>query len=195
MVGGFGLDENTFLTNIRIKIEEFAKESVVLKIKGEWARIFQTGTPAEWAMNNDMPAKYVFGNHPDTDDLLRTIEHPDTFAAAKLADMLEILKEVKAASIVDCQKALISDVVPARFKKFKISLAPLLEFLRSKHGNQPNNWPPRPDITEFIKSQYKVTIAPQIKERIRDRSAEELKQKLLQLAGEDPELGLLFWED
>ncbi len=194
MVGGFGLDENTFLTNIRVKIEEFAKKSVVLKIKVEWARISQTVTPAEWAMNNGMPARYVFSNHPDTADLLRAIEHPETFAAVKLADMLEIMKEVKAGSIVDCQKALMTDAIPARYKKFEIGIALLLEFLRSKHGNQPNNWPLIPDITDFIRSQYKGTIAPQIKEKIRDRSAEELKQKLLQLADESPELGLLFWE-
>jgi len=194
MVGGFGLDENTFLTNIRVKIEEFAKKSVLLIIKSEWTRISGTSTPVEWSMNNGMPARYVFGNNPDTADLLRAIEHPETFAGAKLADMLEMLKNFKTASILDCQKALMSDVVPARFKKFEISLASLLEFLRIRHGNQPNNWPLRPEISEFIKSQYKGTIAPQIKEKIRNRSAEELKQKLLQLADENPELGLLFLE-
>jgi hypothetical protein len=194
MFGGFGLDENTFLTNIRVKIDEFTKKSVVLKIKSEWTRISQTTSPAEWAMNNGMPARYVFGNHPDTIDLLKAIEYPETFAAVKLADMLEILKEVKAASIADCQQMLMSDFVPARYKKFEIGLAALLEFLLVKYGNQPNNWPSRPDISEFIKGQYKGTIAPQIKEKIRDRNAEELKQKLLQLADDNPELGLLFLE-
>ena len=194
MVGGFGLDENTFLTNIRVKIEEFAKKSVVLKIKSEWVRISGTGTPAEWAMNNGMPARYVFGNYPDTADLLRAIEHPETFSAVKLADMLEILKEVKAASIADCQKALMTDVIPRLYKKFDIGLAPLLGYLCAEYGNQPNGWPLRPDITEFINIQYKRTIAPQIKEKLRDRNAEDLKQKLLQLADENPELGLLFWE-
>lgn len=194
MIGGFGLDETTFTDNLRVKIEEFAKHSVALKIKGEWTRISGTGTPAEWAMNNGMPARYVFGSHPDTADLLKAIEQPETFAAAKLSDMLEVLREVKAASIADCQKTLMTDVVPARYKKFEIALASLLEFLRSKHGNQPDNWPLRPDISEFIKSQYKGTIAPQIKEKIRDKSAEDLKQKLLQLADDNPELGLLFWE-
>ncbi|KLU60083.1 hypothetical protein CEB3_c35140 [Peptococcaceae bacterium CEB3] len=194
MLGGFGLDETTFLDNIRVKIEEFAKQSVAMKTKSEWTRISGTATPAEWAMNNRMPARYIFGNNPDTDDLLKAIEHPETFAATKLADMLEVLKAVKAASILDCQKALLADLVPARYKKFDISLASLLEFLRSKHGNQANNWPPRPNISEFIKSQYKGTIAPQIKEKIRDKNPEELKQKLLQLADENPELGLLFLE-
>ena len=194
MLGGFGLDEATFFDNVRVKIEEFAKKSVVLKIKSEWTRISNTSTPVEWAVRNGLPARYIFGNNPDTDDLLKAIEHPEMFAATKLADMLEALKAVKAASILDCQKALLADIVPARYRKFNISLASLLDYLRSKHGNQPNNWPRLPDIQEYIKSQYKGTIAPQIKEKIRDKNAEELKQKLLQLADEHPELGLLFWE-
>lgn len=194
MLGGFGLDEATFMDNLRVKIEEFAKQSVVLKIKDEWARISSTGTPAEWAMNNGVPARCVFGTHPDTQDLLKAIEQPETFAASKLSDMLEALKEIKAASIADCQKSFVADVVPARYKKFEISLAYLLEFLCREHGKQPNNWPLSPDISEFIKSQYKGTIAPRIKEKIRDENAESLKQKILRLADDNPELGLLFWE-
>jgi hypothetical protein len=194
MVGGFGLDENTFLTNIRIKIEEFAKHSVVLKIKGEWTRISGTATPAEWSMNNCIPARYIFGSALDTLDLLKAIEHPETFASAKLAEILETLKSVKAASIQECQNALKGDIIPAKYKRFEISLASLLEYLRGEFGIQPNNWPTLPNIDDFIISQYKGAIAPQIKEKINSRSAEELKRKLLELADENPELGLLFWE-
>jgi hypothetical protein len=194
MHGGFGLDETTFLENIQVKIEEFAKQSVVLKIKDEWIRLSGTASPAEWAMNNRIPVRYIFGGNSDADDLLKAIEHPETFAASRLTDMLDVLKAVTAAGIIDCQNALIADLIPARYKKFNIGLASLLEFLRDKFGDQPNKWPQHPDLTEFIKSQYKGTIAPQIKEKIRDRSAEELKKKLLQLADENPELGLMFLE-
>ena len=192
--GGFGLDEATFLDYIKGKIEAFAKQSVAIGIKREWMRISATETPAQWAMENGVPARYIFGSAPDAFDLLRAIEHPETFAAAKLADILEALKEAQAASIIAYQNALMADFIPARYKKFEIRLASLLDFLRSEYGRQPNSWPSRPDISEFIKSQYKGTIAPQIKEKIRDRNAEELKQKLLQLAEENPELGLLLLE-
>jgi predicted HicB family RNase H-like nuclease len=194
MVGGFGLDENTFLTNIRVKIEEFAKHSVVLKIKGEWTRISGTATPAEWAMNNCMPARYIFGSAPDTFDLLKAIEQPETFASAKLAEILKALKSVRAVSIQDCQNALRANVIPAKYKRFEISLASLMEYLRVRFGNQPNKWPMHPNIDEFITSQYKGAIAPQIKEKISSKNAEDLKRRLLELADENPELGLLFWE-
>jgi hypothetical protein len=194
MVGGFGLDENAFLTNIRVKIEEFAKHSVAHKIKAEWTRISGTVTPAEWAVNNRMPARYIFGCVPDTFDLLKAIELPATFAAAKLAEILETLKSVKAASIQDCQKALKADVIPVKYKRFDISVASLLDYLRGKFGDQPNTWPTNPSIDDFITSQYKGAIALQIKEKISSKKAEDLKRRLLELADDNPELGLLFWE-
>lgn len=194
MHGGFGLDETTFLDNIQVKIEEFAKQSVVLKIRGEWTRISGADSPSEWAMANGVPARYIFGDNSDTGDLLKAIEHPEIFAALRLTAILDVLKTATAVSIADCQNALIADVIPARYQKFNISLSSLLEFLRAKFGIQPNKWPLHPDITEFIRSQYKDTIAPQIKEKIRDKSAQELKEKLLQFADENPELGLMFLE-
>jgi hypothetical protein len=127
--------------------------------------------------------------------LLKAIEQPETFAAAKLAELLEIFKGASAVGIAECQKAFLAEVVPHRYAKFNISLSSLLEFLRGKYGAQPNNWPRRPDVTEFIRGQYKGAFAPQIAEKIRNTSAEELKARLLQLAHESEELGLLFWED
>jgi hypothetical protein len=70
----------------------------------------------------------------------------------------------------------------------------LLEYLRGKFGIQANNWPAIPNVDDFIKNQYKGAIAPQIKEKISSKSPEDLKRKLLELADDNPELGLLFWE-
>jgi hypothetical protein len=193
--GGFGLDESTFLDGVRARIEEYAKQSVVQNLKEGWDRLSSSKTPSEWAMNNGIPARFLFGGLPQADDLLKAIEQPETFAAAKLAELLEILKDTSAVGIADGQKAFLAETMPHRYAKFNISLSSLLEFLRGKYGEQPNNWPPRPGITEFIRGQYKGAFAPQIAEKIRNKPADELKARLLQLAQENEELGLLFWED
>lgn len=195
MDGGFGLDENTFFSKFGIKIEEFAKRSVVLNIKNEWIRISGSETPDEWAFNNGVPARYLLGNHPHTTDLLRAINHPETFASAVLSNLLESIRAIEPISIAKCQRALNDDILPERYKKFQISIAALLGFLRDEHGNQPNNWPLSPDISEFLTNQYKTTFAPQIKEKLRSKSAESIKEKLLSLASDNPELGIIFWED
>ena len=106
-----------------------------------------------------------------------------------------MLQNITVSPIADCQKALMADVIPSRYQKFDISLAPLLNYLHREYGKQPNQWPIQPDVTEFINDQYRGAIAPQIRAKIKSKNAEELKSHLLQLAEENPELGLLFWEE
>ncbi len=192
---GFDLDETTFMDALYMKIEEYTKRSIVFKIKNEWIRISGTQTPDEWAMDNRIPARFAFGNHYSSSDLLRAINQPEELSAAKLDEILEMLKDVKTAKVEDCQKAFLADVIPYKYKKFEIGLAPILEYLCKKCGNQPNKWHFPVDIEEFIKNQYKVSIAPQVKEKLRTCDAEALKKRLVQLASENPELGLLFLED
>jgi hypothetical protein len=193
--GGFALDEGAFLGGVRVKIEENVKQSVAQNLKVEWECLSGAKTPSAWAMNNGIPVRFLFGGLHQADDLIKAVERPETFAAANLAELLEILKGTSAVGIAEGQKAFLAETVPHKYAKFNISLSSLLEFLRGKYGIQPNNWPPRPDITEFIRGQYKGAFAPQITEKIRNKPADELKTRLLQLAQENEELGLLFWED
>ena len=195
MANGFQMNERAFIAAFAEKVEDFSKRSVVLSIKREWKRISGEDSPAAWAIQNRIPARYLFAGLPDKDDMLKAIEQPQTFAAARLEELLTLLQNTTTKPIIDCQKALMADVIPSRYRKFDIALAPLLDYLRGKYGIQPNQWPERPDVTEFIKGQYKGAIAPQIRAKIKSKNAEELKSRLLQLAEENPELGLLFWEE
>ena len=195
MTDGFGLEEGVFLSQFRTKIENFEKNSVALNIKREWRRISNSEKPADWAFSNGIPARYALLNQPESADLLKAVEYPENFATARLVQFLEMMKETSIVRITECQTAFMADYIPAQYRKFQINLASLLNYLRGKFGQQPNNWPIHPDISDFIKSQYKDAIAPQVKEKIRNKDAEQLKQRLLQLSEDYPDLGLLFWED
>lgn len=195
MTGGFQMSENAFTASFAEKVEDFSKRSVVLAIRREWMRISGENTPAAWAMHNGIPARYLFVGLPDDGDLLKAIEQPQVFSAVKLEELLTLLQNITARPVTDCQKALMAEVIPHKYWKFDIALPPLLDYLCRKYGSQPNQWPVQPDVTEFIKGQYKGAIAPQIREKIRTKDAEKLKIRLLQLAEENPELGLLFWEE
>jgi hypothetical protein len=192
--GGFDMDESVFIDSLLLKINEDEKQAVVRKIKDTWRKLSGTDSPSEWALNNKIPARFIFGDFADEDDFIKAIEQPDMFAPAKLADLFERLAEVAASSITDCQRAFLAQTIPARYAKFDINLASLLEFLKRKYSQQPNNWERKPDISEFIRDQYKNSFAPQIAEKIRGKDANALKQQLLELAKTNPELGLLFWE-
>ena len=195
MADGFQMNESTFVAAFAEKAEDFSKRSVILAIKREWKRISGEETPAAWAIHNGIPARYLFVGLSDSGDILKAIEQPQTFSAARLEELLTLLQNITASPITGCQRALVADAIPSRYRKLDIALAPLLDYLRRKYGGQPNQWPMRPDVTEFIKEQYRGAIAPQVREKIKNKSAEELKARLLQLAEDDPELGLLFWEE
>jgi len=190
----FLIDESTFLNDLRIKIEEFEKQSVALKIKFEWDRLTGSETPSAWAISAKIPARFALSGINDVSDLITAVESPEKFSSDKLTDLLNILNGLSPLGMADCQANFIVETVPSRFAKFNISLSSLLGYLKGKYGPHPNNWPIRPDINEFIKEEYKNTFAPQVTEKIKKTSSEDLKNRLLQLALDNPDLGLLFWE-
>jgi hypothetical protein len=183
-----------FLSDVRARIENFSKESVAQNIKSEWKRLTETDTPSVWANNNGIPARFALSNITEASDIIAAIQTPEKFSSDKLSDLLNVLSGLSHLTIVECQELFVAETVPHRFVKFNINLSSMLEFLRSKYGNQPNNWQIKPDISEYIRNQYKGTFAPQVTEKIEKTSADELKNKLLKLALDNPDLGLLFWE-
>jgi hypothetical protein len=183
-----------FLNDVRAKIEEFAKWSVALKIKENWNRLTGTDTPSAWAALKGIPSRLALGDVPDISDLLVAVEFPEKFSSDKLSELLNVISGLSPVGIADCQARFVAETVPCRFAKFNISLSSLLDFLKGKYGNHPDSWPLKLDINEFIRGQYKGTFAPQVAEKINKTSAEDLKKRLLQLAQENPDLGLLFWE-
>lgn len=191
---GFYTSETTFLNEVRVKVEDYAKNSIGKQIVVEWKRISSTETPSRWAVDNRIPARLLFGDNLEWRDLLGAIETPGNYSSDKLKDLLEALKGIKPPNIGECQKRFIAETVPQRYTKFNINLSSLLDFLRSKYGIQPNNWVVKPDVHEFLEHHYKGEFAPQITDKLKKTSADDLKKKLIQLANENPDLGLLFWE-
>jgi hypothetical protein len=191
---GFLQNESNFLNDVHDKIEEFSKKSVALNIKAEWKRLSGADTPSVWANINHIPVRFALGNINNFSDIITAVEFPEKFSAEKLNELLNELRMLLLVDIANCQKLFIDDIVPKRFAKLNIGLPPLLDYLENKYGTQPNNWPSKPDINEFIKSQYKLTFAPQVAEKIKKISAEDLKNRLLRLVQDNPDVGLLFWE-
>lgn len=194
LANGFSRDEGVFLDDVRVKIENFVKDSVAQNIKVEWKRLTDTDTPSAWANSNGIPVRFALNNISEANDIISAVHEPEQFSSDKLSALLNVLSALDPVDIAKCQEQFREDTVPRRFAKFNINLSALLDFLRTKYGNQPNNWPLKLDITDFIHGQYRGTFAPQVAAKIKRTSAEDLKNRLLQLAQDNPDLGLLFWE-
>lgn len=191
---GFLSNEHTFLSDVRTRIEEDAKLSVSLNIKIEWDRLTASKNPAAWAISNGIPARFALCSISDINDIITSVDVPEKFSSDRLAELWDTLKGLSPLGIVDCQANFIKETIPHRFARFNISLSSLRGYLEREYGKQPNSWPLRPDIGKFINDEYKGSFAPQVAEKIRKTAAEDLKKRLLQLAQDNPDLGLLFWE-
>ena len=194
LANGFSRDENSFLDDVRAKIENFVKNSVAQNIKAEWRRLTDTDTPSAWANSTGIPARFILNSIAEANDIISAVQTPEQFSSDKLNTLLNVLSMLDPVDIAKCHELFRNETVPSQFAKFNISLPALLEFLRNCYGNQPNNWPSKLDISDFVRREYKGTFAPQVTEKIEKTSAEDLKRRLLQLAQDNPELGLLFWE-
>ena len=130
----------------------------------------------------------------NADSIIMAIRQPDIFSTDQLNTYLNDLMNCNCQTISDCQKSFKEQVIPKRFQRFRIDLSELFKFMVSQYDDNPNKWPMYPDVKSFIDSQYEASLAPQIVEKINSESPEKLKQKVLNLAKENPEIGLLFWE-
>ncbi len=186
--------EAAFWERMRERIEIFSKDSRALNIKREWMRVTNSESPSEWGMNNGLPARFAIDAGHDSEDILAAVQTPEKYSIERLSELLTTMKELSPLEIADAQKHFIDVVIPKKYVKFNFGLASLLDFLRKKYGKAPNSWPMQPDIDEFLRAQYKGTFAPQVADRIKKISPEDLKKKVLRLTQESPDLGLLFWE-
>ncbi|MEA4831020.1 MAG: hypothetical protein VB118_00205 [Oscillospiraceae bacterium] len=192
---GFSSSEGAFITSAMQKLTALQKASVEHNLIEEWKRLSQVSSPDIWAQNNNVPAYYLLGHTVDATSIISAVQNPGTFSTDKLSEYLDFLHTCQPLSIADCQIAFKKEAVPSRYAKFEIGLASLLAFMHSRYGDQPNRWPRKPDLNDFISDQYKCAIAPQIVEKIQGKSPESLKDILLKMARNNPEVGLLFWED
>ncbi len=189
----FFSEESVFINDIRSRIENNEKLLLIQNIHNGWERFSGAKTPSEWALTNKIPARLLLGALSEAEELIAAFEQPENYALPRLNALLDILNEISPIAIADCQKEFLLETVPSRYAKFELNLKSLLDFLRKEYGKQPNAWPVRPDISAYIRDQYKDSIAPQIVEKIRKMPADDLKKKLLFLALENQDLGLLFW--
>ncbi|MDA8335004.1 MAG: hypothetical protein M0Z41_08465 [Peptococcaceae bacterium] len=192
--GGFHLEEYPFLVEVRNKISQLRKQSIIGRLRLAWKDLSGQMHPDEWALSIGLPAWTFFGTPAQAADILQALTIPDSFSSEKLQNLLTSLSQMKAPDAVKCQTRFIHEVIPGRYLQFDISLPALVDFMSAHYGNQPNNWPTKPDVNDFVAQQYKHSFAAQIANKINNMSGADLKEKLLQLSLDNPDIGLAFWE-
>lgn len=186
---------DAYIKLIRTQIEKNIRNTLIRNISQEWKRISGAASAFDWSYETNLPVWTAFANVENANELVRVLRVPNDFSNDALTQKLEYLKRIPKISVKQCQDAFLQRVVAKRYKKLNIDLASLLKYLRgSKYGKDPNQWPERPDISEFINEQYQLVFAPDVLRQLQDEDAEVLKGKLLEMVKTDPYIGLRYLE-
>ena len=188
------MSPSEFADYFQNRIEELASASIANQLLLRWKEFSGCNTPDQWAKDNSIPVRYLLRNCEQARSVIKAVNTPSALSSKGIQECLEILNSLSPAPVKDCQNAFLKDMIPKKYAMFNIDLGSLISFLKAKEGSNPNDWSEHPDLTEFIEQQYQTTCAPQIVEKIRSMSAEELKHKVIDLARKNQDLGILFWE-
>ena len=186
--------ENEYLKQLLKTIEMRAQNSLKKKLQSAWRSYSNSSSPNEWANNSGMPARFALIGFDDASHIIEVILNPDAFSPAELNTTLSKIEGLSAIDLVKCQDAFMKEVIPDRYDKFKIGFASVVNHFRGKYGSNPNEWPQKLIIEDLIRDHYKDEFAPLVVNALSNKNSDEIKQKLIKLAKENPEIGLLFWE-
>lgn len=189
------MSTDTYIKLVRRAIDNNIRNMIIRKNNMECKRICGFENVQEWTNETHLPAWTLFTEADNGREIVKILMLPGQFTNDVLEKNYSILEMIPIANIKQCRNTFLQQIVPKQYSRLNIELASLLKYISNKYGNDANKWPDHPDIDEFIREQYREVFAPEIVGGLRLEDAEHLKEKLLELAKVDPDIGLKFWEE
>lgn len=185
-----------YIKLFRVQIEKNIRNTIIANIASEWKRISGFDSVSAWSLESKLPVWTVFADIGNEREFVGILQDPERYSNETLEQKLANMEMVPVVSIKHCQDIFVERIVPRKYRKLNIEIGALLKYLRNSKqgGKDPNEWPTNPDIDEFIREQYQEVFAPDVLNRIRTVRAEDLKNKILEMAKNDPDIGLRFLE-
>ncbi|WP_400196992.1 hypothetical protein [Candidatus Methanarcanum hacksteinii] len=191
---GYESTEPIFIKDFKAIVSEYEKKSIAGQIKQRWTDLTGSNSISEWSNANKMPALYAIYDCSEGEMVIDALKHPGNYEKGYLERALEIINGATRKSIADCQIQYVSKVIPPKYSKLGVSFGSLVSFLTCKYGNNPDAWPDMPDVSEFLRQQYKMEYSSRVIENIKQINSDELKKRIIKLAEDNEDLGLLLWE-
>ena len=188
------MDVDSYIRLVRDRVSLNVRNAIIRKNSEECRRICGFERVQDWTDETHLPAWTLFTEMDNGRELVRILSEPEYFTNDALEQKHSILEIVPKADVEQCQVAFLKWAVPKKYQKLNIDLASLLKFLAGKYGKNANKWPDHLDILDFIINQYQEVFAPAIVSKLRDESAEDLKERILEMAKTDPDIGLKIME-
>lgn len=191
----FEMNQNAFLNAVVAEVEKRVTESTICRLREEWRRVSGADSPDDWALNRLIPARWLFDPLDlDGTEFVKASRNPNAYSKTRLEELLlfaETLEPIPSRYRVE---AFVTAITPKRFQAFDLASEEILGFLATRYGANPNDWPETPTLDDLFQKRYKELFAPKIQAKIESTDSETLKNKLLRLTLNHPEVGLFFWD-
>jgi hypothetical protein len=189
------MHQNAFLSAVVSEVEKRVAESTICRLREEWRRVSGAESPDDWALNRLIPARWLFDPFDfDGAEFVKASRNPNAYSKTRLEELLLFAETLDPVDSRGRVEAFVAAITPKRFKAFDLASEEILRFLAMRYGENPNDWPETPSLEDLFQKRYKELFAPKIQAKIESTDSETLKNKLLRLTLDNPEVGLFFWD-
>ena len=187
--------EADFMQTALVEIEAYLKASTATQLAALWRDRTGAATPDDWAAEHRMPVAVLFESPAAAEAVVRVVAEP----AAYQAEVLKTAKgRMEKAALVPengLAAAFAARFVPAKYAALGLDVAALCAELASRLPGNPNGWTAQGAafhraVAAFARSRYDATFRAKALEKVRSLDDGEVRERLLRLVEENPDVGL-----
>ena len=187
--------ESDFKQTVLSEIEAYLKTSTATQLAALWQDRTGAATPDAWAAAHRMPVSVLFAEAQDAEAVVRVVAEPSAYQAEVLKAAKARLEKAALVAEDGLATAFAARFVPAKYAALGLDVAALCAELAAKLPGNPNGWTLQgaafyKAVAAFARGQYAAAFRPKAIEKVKTLSDGEVRERLLRLVEENPDVGL-----
>jgi hypothetical protein len=187
--------ESDFKQTVLSEIEAYLKTSTATQLAALWQDRTGAATPDDWAATHKMPVSVLFAEAQDAEAVVRVVAEPSAYQAEVLKAAKARLEKAALVAEDGLTTAFAARFVPAKYAALGLDVAALCAELAAKLPGNPNGWTLQgaafyKAVAAFARGQYAAAFRPKAIEKVKALSDGEVRERLLRLVEENPDVGL-----
>ena len=187
--------ESDFKQTVLSEIEAYLKASTATQLAALWQDRTGAATPDAWAAAHKMPVSVLFAEAQDAEAVVRVVAEPSAYQAEVLKVAKARLEKAVLVAEDGLAAAFAAQFVPAKYAALGLDVAALCAELAAKLPGNPNGWTLQgaafyKAVAAFARGQYAAAFRPKAIEKVKTLSDGEVRERLLRLVEENPDVGL-----
>ena len=187
--------ESDFKQTVLSEIEAYLKTSTATQLAALWQNRTGAATPDAWAAAHRMPVSVLFAEAQDAEAVVRVVAEPSAYQAEVLKAAKARLEKAALVAEDGLATAFAARFVPAKYAALGLDVAALCAELAAKLPGNPNGWTLQgaafyKAVAAFARGQYAAAFRPKAIEKVKTLSDGEVRERLLRLVEENPDVGL-----